>query len=98
MLLQLRPAWDMVAGPVKADEVNHGLGGLLVEGEAPEIGQPKNMLCWGGSSNIVWFICKDQGVAGFFATQSSPFGDDVVKDLVNAWKKDFWTNYVHEQD
>lgn len=95
MLLQLRPAWDMVSGPVKGEEVNHGLGGLLVEGETPEIGQPKNVLCWAGSSNIVWFICKDQGVAGFFATQSSPFGNAAVKDLVNAWKKDFWSNYVH---
>lgn len=90
MLLQLRPAWDMVAGPVRAEYVNHGLGGLLVLGEVPEIAQPGDILCWGGSSNIVWFISKERGVAGFFASQLSPFGDASVKELVNAWKKDFW--------
>lgn len=91
MLLQLRPAWDIVAGPIQGEDVNHGLGGIVLVGETPEIGQPKNILCWGGSPNIVWFISKEQGVAGFFATQLSPFGDSSVKELVNAWKKDFWS-------
>lgn len=94
MLLQLRPAWDIVAGPVSGEHVNHGLGGLLIQEETPEIAQPKNLLCWGGSPNIVWFISKDRGVAGFFATQMSPFGDGIVKEVVNAWKKDFWTGFA----
>ena len=92
MLKQLRPAWDAVAGPVSEDTVNHGLGGILLLGEAPEIGQPKNILAWGGALNTIWFACKDSGVAGFFSTHISPFGDPTVKELVNAWKKDFWTN------
>lgn len=93
MLLQLRPAWDLVAGPVRGEHVSHGLGGVVLTDETPEIRQPKNILCWGGSPNVVWFICKDKGVAGFFATQLSPFGDATVKELVNAWKKDFWTKF-----
>lgn len=93
MLLQLRPAWDMVAGPIKEEHVNHGLGGVVLTAETPEIRQPKNILCWGGSPNVVWFMCREKGVAGFFATQMSPFGDATVKELVNAWKKDFWTNF-----
>lgn len=93
MLRQLRPAWDLVAGPVREEDVNHGLGGMLVTGETPEVGQPKNILCWGGSPNIVWFLCKEKGVAGFFGTQMSPFGDPKVKELVNAWKKDFWGQF-----
>lgn len=94
MLLQLRPAWDIVAGPVKGEHVSHGLGGLLLTDETPEIRQPRNILCWGGSPNIVWFICKEKGVAGFFATQMSPFGDATVKTLVNAWKKDLWSKFT----
>lgn len=90
MLLQLRPAWDLVTGPIKGEHVNHGLGGVVLTGETPEIAQPKNILCWGGSPNVVWFMCRERGVAGFFATQLSPFGDATVKELVNAWKKDFW--------
>lgn len=44
MLLQGKPAWDMVTGPCKDEDVNHGLGGALVLAEVPEIGQPKNIL------------------------------------------------------
>lgn len=90
MLMQLKPAWDMCAGPVEEEHVNYGLGGLVVLAEAKDIGQPGNMLCWGGASNIVWWICRDEGVAGFFATQMTPFADKKVHKLVNAWKKDFW--------
>lgn len=95
MLQQLRPAWDMIAGPVDGDEVNHGLGGLLVLGEASEIAQPMGLLCWGGSPNTVWFASRDRGVAGFFGTQISPFSDAGAKELVNAWKKDFWEGFQH---
>lgn len=93
MLLGLRPAWDTVAGPITEDGVNHGLGGLLCVVAVPEISQPKNMLAWGGASNIVWWVNRELGVAGFFATQQSPFGNPTVTKLVNAWKKDFWTQF-----
>ncbi|KAF7192217.1 Acyltransferase calJ [Pseudocercospora fuligena] len=92
-LLQLRPAWDICSGPVRDEDVNHGLGGLLVQGEAEVIAQPKDLLVWGGSSNIIWFISKQLGVAGFFGTQLQPFSDPKAKELVNAWKTDFWTKY-----
>ncbi|PSR85607.1 beta-lactamase/transpeptidase-like protein [Coniella lustricola] len=94
-LVQQRSAWDMVAGPVvtEDEDINHTLGGLLITGEVPEIGQPAETLCWGGSPNIVWFANRERGVAGFFATQMSPFGNPAVKELVNAWKKDFWGQY-----
>lgn len=90
MLKQLRPAWDIVSGSVKGEEVNHGLGGLLTLGESADLGQPRGLLCWGGSPNIVWFVCRERGVAGFFGTQVSPFGDAGVRELVDGWKKDFW--------
>ncbi|RAH70381.1 serine hydrolase domain-containing protein [Aspergillus aculeatinus CBS 121060] len=93
MLLGLRPAWDTVAGPVAEDAVNHGLGGLLCVGPVPEIGQPGAMLAWGGATNVVWWANREQGVAGFFATQQAPFGNPTVTKLVNAWKKDFWAQF-----
>lgn len=93
MLHQLRPAWEHIAGPIPDDFVNHGLGGLLLLGDVPEIGQPKNLLVWGGATNIAWFACKELGVAGFFATQISPFGYPPVNDLINGWKKDFWNKF-----
>jgi CubicO group peptidase (beta-lactamase class C family) len=93
MLLQLRSAWDHVSGPISDDVANHGLGGMLALGGIPETGQPGNILAWGGATNPVWFACKELGVAGFFATQISPFADPAVKDLVNAWRKDFWEKF-----
>lgn len=90
MLLQLRPAWETVAGPVVDEGANHGLGGFLTMKEVPEIGQPESVLCWGGASNVVWFASKEKGVAGFFGTQIDPFGDKMTKELIDAWKKDFW--------
>ncbi|TVY18142.1 Acyltransferase LovD [Lachnellula arida] len=93
MLMQLRPAWDNVSGPVSGDSVNHGLGGLLLLGDAPEIRQPKNILAWSGAPNIIWFACKEAGVAGFFATQVSPFGEPEARKLIYAWKKDFWDTF-----
>jgi CubicO group peptidase (beta-lactamase class C family) len=93
MLQQLRPAWETVSGPISNDEVNHGLIGLLLTGDVPEIGQPKGILAWGGASGPIWFVSRESGVAGFFGTQVSPFGDPAVKELINAWKKDFWSGY-----
>ncbi|KAJ4303021.1 hypothetical protein N0V90_001912 [Kalmusia sp. IMI 367209] len=92
-LLGLRAAWDTVAGPITEDHVNHGLGGLLCVGPVPEISQPEGMLGWGGASNIVWWVHRKKGVAGFFATQQAPFGNPTVTKLVNAWKKEFWTQF-----
>jgi CubicO group peptidase (beta-lactamase class C family) len=93
MLLKHRHAWEAVAGPVSDVAVNHGLGGWLVTGDAPEINQPHNLLGGGGALNNTWFASRELGVVGFFATQIFPFGDPVVTELINAWKKDFWSKF-----
>ncbi|KIW00076.1 uncharacterized protein PV09_08418 [Verruconis gallopava] len=92
MLRQFRPAWELIAGPVPDDAINHGLGGVLVTEEFAALNQPRNLLGWGGAGNTVWFASKEKGVAGFFSTQLHPFSDPAVKQLVNAWKKDFWSS------
>ncbi|RAO67047.1 uncharacterized protein BHQ10_003059 [Talaromyces amestolkiae] len=93
MLLKLRVAWDAVAGPISPEYVNHGLGGLLCTGPVPETKQPCKTLAWGGATNVIWWANRELGVAGFFATQQAPFGNETVNGLVNAWKRDFWTQY-----
>lgn len=92
MLLQLRPAWELVTGKVPDTAVNHGLGGMLVTESLADIGQPKNLLAWGGAANTVWFISREHGVAGFFSTQLHPFADPFVTELVDTWKSDFWSS------
>jgi CubicO group peptidase (beta-lactamase class C family) len=93
MLLKLRVAWDAVAGPISPEYVNHGLGGLLCTGPVPDIKQAGNTLAWGGATNVIWWANRDLAVAGFFATQQAPFGNETVNGLVNAWKRDFWTRF-----
>lgn len=97
MLLKLRVAWDNVAGPISPEHVNHGLGGLLCTGPVPEIKQPSNTLAWGGATNVIWWANRELGVAGFFATQQAPFGNETVNKLLNTWKKDFWTQFEAAQ-
>lgn len=92
-LLKARPFLNIIAGPVADEYINHGLGGMLALGDVPEFGQPKNILGWAGATHPTWFINKDAGVAGFCATQITPFGDAKVKELINAWMKDFWSHY-----
>ena len=92
LLQQLRPAWELVTGAVPDDGINHGLGGVLTTKEVPELGQPRDMLGWGGAANTVWFASREQGVAGFFSTQLHPFADAAVRKLVDAWKQDFWSS------
>ncbi|KAF3927261.1 hypothetical protein ABW20_dc0108837 [Dactylellina cionopaga] len=97
MLMQLRPAWDNVAGSVDSKTVNHGLGGVLLLGEAADLGQPANLLAWGGALNTIWFASKELGIAGFFSTQVSPFGDPAARELIDAWKKEFWAQFKATQ-
>jgi CubicO group peptidase (beta-lactamase class C family) len=92
-LVHNREEWDLVSGPILQSAVNHGLGGVLALSEAPDIGQPKNILAWAGISGPLWFASRELGVAGFFATQLSPYGSPAVTELINAWRKDFWTKY-----
>ncbi|CAI6252374.1 unnamed protein product [Periconia digitata] len=93
MLLSLRPLWETITGPIVDHGINHGLGGVLCLEPVPESKQPANMLAWGGATNVVWWMNKASGVAGFFATQQAPTANPNVTKLVEAWKKDFWTQY-----
>jgi CubicO group peptidase (beta-lactamase class C family) len=71
---------------------NHALGGLFMQDEMPEYGQPPNVLTWSGATNLVWFVNREKGIAGFFGTQALPPGEAGVQEVVKAWRKDFWTS------
>ncbi|EED15177.1 conserved hypothetical protein [Talaromyces stipitatus ATCC 10500] len=74
MLLDLRVAWDNFAGPISAENVNHGLSGLLCTGPVPEIKQPGNMLVWGRATNAIWWANKGLGVAEFLRLSKRRLG------------------------
>lgn len=90
-----RVACDIVAGKdAPGEAINHGLGGLLVTEGSEESSMPAGTLAWGGAANTIWFACRERGVAGFMSTQLHPFGDEVVRELVEAWRRDVWAHVV----
>lgn len=82
--------WRGMAGPVSQDGISHGLGAAIAVKAVPEIRQPANLLFWGGAANAAWFASREKGVAGLLVLQVLPLGDPICKDVINAWKKDFW--------
>lgn len=58
--------------------VNFALGGMYMEEETT---MKKGTLCWGGLPNLYWFANRDEGIAGFYASQVLPPGDAISGKL-----------------
>jgi len=93
-MIEERALWDGMAGSLSDDGINRGLGAAVSLEEVPAIKQPSNLLFWGGAANAVWFASQEHGVAGLIVLQVLPLGDALCKEIINAWKKDFWERRV----
>lgn len=51
--------------------------GFMVNDEAAPTGRPAGALGWAGLANLFYWIDREQGCGGFWATQILPFGDPV---------------------
>jgi len=51
---------------------------------------PAGSLCWGGLPNIKWFANRDRGVAGMYATQLLPPGDELSSGLATKFNQEVW--------
>lgn len=60
---------------VKDVEINQSLGGLLVTGKSPHLGETQGTLAWAGALGTLWFVNRERGLAGYYATQLFPPGD-----------------------
>ncbi|KAL2784993.1 beta-lactamase/transpeptidase-like protein [Aspergillus keveii] len=67
------------------DRVNHGIGAFLYEADAGVV--KAGTLIGGGLQNLLWFVNRQQGVAGMMATQILPPGDPVTFELARAFVK-----------
>ncbi|RMZ82618.1 hypothetical protein DV738_g1696, partial [Chaetothyriales sp. CBS 135597] len=45
-------------------------------------------LSWSGLPNLFWWIDREHGLAGFYASQLIPAGDPTSLDTVSAWRKE----------
>jgi hypothetical protein len=83
-------------GDIKAKDakLDHGLGGLIVQSEVPDFGQPASLILnWAGSPGSVWFASRELGLVGLSMISYVPAGFSVVKEFQQAWKKDLWTTW-----
>ncbi|CAI6095291.1 unnamed protein product [Clonostachys chloroleuca] len=76
-------------GPLGEDgkmNVAQGIGGALTLQDTANL--PKNTLTWGGMPHLAWFVNRDLGVAGIFASQLVPPGDRESNAMIASFFKE----------
>ncbi|KAK7191274.1 beta-lactamase family protein [Paraphaeosphaeria sporulosa] len=79
-----------LTGELPATAINHGLGGLLVTEDNPDLGRTKGTMTWGGSCNCLWFVNRDVGIAGWYGSSMFPPGDPTSGELMGAFAREVW--------
>jgi CubicO group peptidase (beta-lactamase class C family) len=51
-----------------------GLGGIMIEEDLPT-GRKSGSMNWSGLPNVIWWIDRETGLCGQYATQLVPYGD-----------------------
>ncbi|KLU81047.1 beta-lactamase [Magnaporthiopsis poae ATCC 64411] len=85
------PEWITGYIPPNGGEYNWALGGLVVEGDSLVAGRRRGFLMWGGMYNSSWFIDREAGLYGVYATQTLPPGDDKVRDMTKAFQEEMYS-------
>ncbi|KAH7189888.1 beta-lactamase/transpeptidase-like protein [Fusarium oxysporum] len=72
------PSWA-VGTFYPGETYDWSLGGLLIEkpGSSCPFSRGLNTLVWSGAANLFWFIDRENGICGLFATQILPPADQV---------------------
>lgn len=66
---------NMFGGLPTGTEVDFGLGGLLCLNDLETTGRKKGSMSWGGLPNLVWWMDRQAGLSGIYASQVIPPGD-----------------------
>ncbi|KAK2052319.1 beta-lactamase [Colletotrichum caudatum] len=82
------PEWAVGHFPVTR-EYDWGLGGLLVDGHNHPNRQ-NGTLMWSGASNVFWWIDRQAGLCGFFATQMLPSAEERVRPYIKAFEDEMY--------
>lgn len=72
---KIGPEKEMVVQP---EEMNHALGGQVVEKDSPG-GRKAGSMSWGGLPNLMWFVDRESGIALLYCSQLLPPGDHASK-------------------
>ncbi|WYZ42719.1 hypothetical protein EsH8_VI_000418 [Colletotrichum jinshuiense] len=83
------PEWAVGHFPVTG-EYDWGLGGLLVDGHSHPY-RRDGTLMWSGASNVFWWIDRQAGLCGFFATQMLPSAEEGVRPYIKAFEDEMYS-------
>lgn len=67
-------------------DMDWGLGGQMVM-KGIEGRRKKGTMFWGGIPNLFWWIDRESGVSGMFATQVWPWGDPRCVELMEVFER-----------
>ncbi|KAF4777650.1 beta-lactamase [Colletotrichum scovillei] len=83
------PEWAVGHFPVTG-EYDWGLGGLLVDGHSHPYRRNATLM-WSGASNVFWWIDRQAGLCGFFATQMLPAAEEGVRPYIKAFEDEMYS-------
>ncbi|OLN97150.1 Acyltransferase LovD 2 [Colletotrichum chlorophyti] len=89
------PEWAVGYFPVTG-EYDWGLGGLLVDGHSHPYRRDRTLM-WSGASNVFWWIDRQTGLCGFFATQMLPAADEGVRPYIKAFEDEMYARVKKTQ-
>lgn len=90
------PDFNQMVGNLPQDvSKDWGLGGLLIEGDFPEW-RSKGTMSWGGMPNLIWFIDREAGLCGLYASQILPPGDLKSVEMSTLFEKEMYARYKKE--
>ncbi|KAH7125086.1 beta-lactamase/transpeptidase-like protein [Dactylonectria estremocensis] len=85
------PSWA-VGTFYPGETYDWSLGGLLIEiaGHGCSLSRGSNTLVWSGAANLFWFVDRQNGICGLFATQVMPPADHVSQALIKAFHEEVY--------
>ena len=75
--------------PYNPKKIGHGLGAFLIKQDTEVL--PSGTLTMTGLPNLVWFLNRDKGVGGLYASAILPPDDSKSGELIQAFLKEAFT-------
>ncbi|CAD6445474.1 a02f840e-cae5-46a1-89d8-4bef08193b57 [Sclerotinia trifoliorum] len=76
----------MAPGLPKETKVDYALGGMVMR-EDMEGRRRKGTMHWGGLPHLVWWMDREAGISGVYASQLFPPGDGQLGDMFEAFER-----------
>ncbi|KAM0253668.1 hypothetical protein ACHAQJ_007180 [Trichoderma viride] len=79
----------MMGGLPIGTSVDHGLAGLIIAEDLPGW-RHRGTMSWSGTPNLFWWIDRDAGLCGLYASQLLPIGDAKSIEMAQFFEKEIY--------